>query len=223
MRFLAALLFWLVTTVALAAAVPATWAQHNVVERGRLRGAGRGGGQGSAGCRRRWPRELTDADHRAGRRQRLRRSTTPSSLRGVAAAYTAQPGFPGPVRAGQPHRAPVDVHRLRSAATRAPATAGSSTSHRCSPTTRCGRRSATSTSMFRRPLTVPITVPESPVAAARPAAPVVDVGPVGEHRRLRAHRGVRAADTGGGALARQSACRAGCFGAAGRCGGLGRG
>ncbi len=31
MRFLAALLFWLVTTVLLAVAVPATWAQHTVV------------------------------------------------------------------------------------------------------------------------------------------------------------------------------------------------
>ena len=31
MRFLAALLFWLVTTVLLAVAVPASWAQHNIV------------------------------------------------------------------------------------------------------------------------------------------------------------------------------------------------
>ena len=32
MRFVAALLFWLVTTAALAVAVPANWAQHNVVD-----------------------------------------------------------------------------------------------------------------------------------------------------------------------------------------------
>jgi hypothetical protein len=32
-RLLASALFWLLTTVALAAAVPATWAQHNVVDR----------------------------------------------------------------------------------------------------------------------------------------------------------------------------------------------
>ena len=31
MRFIAALLFWLVTTAALAAAIPAAWAQKNVV------------------------------------------------------------------------------------------------------------------------------------------------------------------------------------------------
>lgn len=33
MRFTTALLFWLLTTAALAVAVPATWAQHNVVDR----------------------------------------------------------------------------------------------------------------------------------------------------------------------------------------------
>ena len=33
MRLLASLVFWLLATVALAAAVPATWAQHNVVDR----------------------------------------------------------------------------------------------------------------------------------------------------------------------------------------------
>ncbi|KAA0101961.1 hypothetical protein CIW49_00970 [Mycolicibacterium sp. P1-18] len=33
MRLLAAFLFWVLTTVALAVAVPATWAQHNVVDR----------------------------------------------------------------------------------------------------------------------------------------------------------------------------------------------
>jgi hypothetical protein len=32
MRFLAAFLFWILTTIALAAAVPAAWAQHNVVD-----------------------------------------------------------------------------------------------------------------------------------------------------------------------------------------------
>lgn len=33
MRFVATLLLWLLTTVALAVAVPATWAQHNVIDR----------------------------------------------------------------------------------------------------------------------------------------------------------------------------------------------
>ncbi len=32
MRFVAALLFWLLTTAALAAAIPAAWAQKNVVD-----------------------------------------------------------------------------------------------------------------------------------------------------------------------------------------------
>ena len=39
MRFVAALCSWLVTTALLAVAVPAMWAQRNVVERGRLRRA----------------------------------------------------------------------------------------------------------------------------------------------------------------------------------------
>ena len=36
-------------------------------------------------------------------------------VRGVTAAYTAQFRVPRPVRPGQPHRSPVDVHRLGSA------------------------------------------------------------------------------------------------------------
>ena len=36
-------------------------------------------------------------------------------VRGVAVAYTANAGFPGQFAAGQPHRAPLDVHRFDSA------------------------------------------------------------------------------------------------------------
>ena len=53
-RFVATLLLWLVTTVALAAAVPAMWAQQNVVERtGYAAFAQRRPRSGR--CRRRWP------------------------------------------------------------------------------------------------------------------------------------------------------------------------
>ena len=34
MRFVASVLLWLLTTAALAVAVPAAWAQHNVVDEG---------------------------------------------------------------------------------------------------------------------------------------------------------------------------------------------
>ena len=39
-------------------------------------------------------------------------------LSGAAPAYTASPAFPGQFGAGQPDRAPLDVHRLRCAAGR---------------------------------------------------------------------------------------------------------
>ena len=115
MRFLAALLFWLVTTVLLAVAIPAIWAQQNVVERGRVRGPGASRGQGSQ-LQEAMASELSTQIMSAGRRQRL--CPQPRLVRGVTSAYTAQFRLSRTVRAGQPHRAPVDVHRLRPVTTR---------------------------------------------------------------------------------------------------------
>lgn len=93
MRFLAALLFWLIATVLLAAAVPATWAQHTVVSEG--------GYAALSATAAKDPRlqeamasELTtqitelaaDNGYNLGNTQ---------LVRGVTAAYTANPGFPG--------------------------------------------------------------------------------------------------------------------------------
>ena len=55
MRFVAALLFWLVTTVALAVAIPAMWAQKNVVDEAGYVVAGRSRRPPSGRCRTRWP------------------------------------------------------------------------------------------------------------------------------------------------------------------------
>ncbi len=70
-------------------------------------------------------------------------------VRGVTSAYTANAGFPG--QFAQANRI---AHRWMFTDSvqhdQATATAGSSTSLRCSPTTRCGRRSAISTSMSPR-------------------------------------------------------------------------
>ena len=60
------------------------------------------------------------------------------------------------------------------------------------------------------------------LAAARAAAPGGEVGSVGQRRRRGARRRVRAADLGRRPVAREGAWRAGCFGAAGRGGRLGR-
>ena len=54
MRFVAALLFWLVTTVLLAAAVPAMWAQRNVVSEDGYAALGRDGRARIRDCRGRW-------------------------------------------------------------------------------------------------------------------------------------------------------------------------
>lgn len=87
MRFVATVFLWLVTTVALAAAIPAMWAQRNVVD--------------EAG----YSRLATAAAKDPGLQQAMadtltsevtsRYDVNPDLVRGVAAAYTASAAFPG--------------------------------------------------------------------------------------------------------------------------------
>ena len=134
-------------------------------------------------CSRRWQRQLTHSADDAWRQHRLRRQHRP----GRAArppAYTAQCGVPRPVRAGQPDRAPLDVHRHRRAVRRVRALADRPVAdagghlvpadaerlrHRgAARRWRCRSRRTSSESL--RP---------------GPAAPAVDVGAVGQRRRRR--------------------------------------
>jgi hypothetical protein len=91
-RFVAALLFWLVTTFALAVAIPATWAQKNVVDPD--------GYAALAASAAKDPR-LQDAmasELTAQARALISENgydVSSDLMRGVASAYTASPAFPG--------------------------------------------------------------------------------------------------------------------------------
>ncbi|HEX7430151.1 MAG TPA: hypothetical protein VF328_25410 [Mycobacterium sp.] len=92
MRFVAALFFWLVTTVALAVAIPAAWAQKNVVDED--------GYAALAASAAKDPRlqqamasELTTQTRTLISEHGYDVNT--DLVRGVAAAYTASPVFPG--------------------------------------------------------------------------------------------------------------------------------
>lgn len=93
MRFLAALLFWVVTTALLAVAVPASWAQHTVVSED---------GYASLAAKAATNPQLQEAmaselstqiTELAGRSGYSLNNT--DLVRGVTAAYTANSGFPG--------------------------------------------------------------------------------------------------------------------------------
>ena len=218
MRFVAALLFWLLTTAALAVAVPAMWAQHNVVDEDGY----------AALARRRPPSDpLQDAmavraDQPAGllaRQQRLRRQ--PRSGARCGDGLHAQSGLPRPVR-DRPTGS---------------CTAGCSPTPRGSPTT-SGRweidlSPMLADSSFQQtlqdfgisaPSTLEVPLTDNAPDSLRPgsAAPAGHVGAVGQRRRRDRHGRLRAADARRRPSTRQSACRAGCFGAARGCGRVGR-
>jgi hypothetical protein len=91
-RFLAALLFWLVTTAALAAAVPTAWAQHNVVDEA---------GYVSLAQQAATKRPLQDAMASELTNQLVDLAAnsgydvSPNLLRGAATTYTRSSAFPG--------------------------------------------------------------------------------------------------------------------------------
>ncbi len=92
MRFLAALLFWLLTTAALAVAVPAVWAQHNVVDEA---------GYASLAQKAATDRPLQDAmaseltDQLVTLAANSGYDVSTNLLSGAATAYTRSSAFPG--------------------------------------------------------------------------------------------------------------------------------
>ena len=92
MRFLAAVLLWLLTTAALAVAVPAVWAQHNVVDEGGYSVLATSAARDPA-VQTAMAAELTAqlvrlADHSGY-------DVSPDLLGGAAALYTRSSAFPG--------------------------------------------------------------------------------------------------------------------------------
>ena len=92
MRFVAALLFWLLTTIALAAAIPAMWAQKNVVDES---------GYVSLAQQAAAERPLQDAmaaeltDQLVDLAANSGYDVSANLLSGAATAYTRSPAFPG--------------------------------------------------------------------------------------------------------------------------------
>ena len=146
MRFVAALLFWLVTTVALAVAVPAAWAQKNVVDAD--------GYAALAASAAKDPRlqqamasELTTQTRTLISEHGYDVNT--DLVRGVAAAYTASPAFPGQFAQANRIAAPLDVHRLRRPGRRYRRPVGDRPRADAGRLVRSGRRWPTSTSTCR--------------------------------------------------------------------------
>ena len=92
MRFVATFLLWVLTTVALAVAIPATWAQHNVVDRNGYSTLAT-----SAGKDPRVQQAMSDA--LTSQLVRLAANSgydlNDNLLRGAARAYTSSSAFPG--------------------------------------------------------------------------------------------------------------------------------
>ena len=93
MRFLAALLFWLVTTAALAVAVPTTWAQKNVVSEDGYASLAATAAKDPQ-LQEAMTSELTTQITELAADNGYDLNNT-QLVRGVTAAYTANPGFPG--------------------------------------------------------------------------------------------------------------------------------
>lgn len=92
MRFVAALLFWLLTTVALAVAVPAMWAQHNVVDEGGYVALAQAAAT-EPPLQNAMALELTDQLVNLAGNSGY--DVTPDLLRGAATNYTRSAAFPG--------------------------------------------------------------------------------------------------------------------------------
>lgn len=88
MRFVAALLFWLLTTVALAVAVPTMWAQHNLVDEGGYVALAQAAAT-EPPLQNAMAAELTDQLVDNGY------DVNPNLLRGAATTYTRSAAFPG--------------------------------------------------------------------------------------------------------------------------------
>ena len=93
MRFVAALLFWLVTTAALAAAIPAAWAQKNVVSEDGYAALAATAAKDPT-LQRAMASELATQITALAADSGYELNNT-ELVRGVTTAYTANPGFPG--------------------------------------------------------------------------------------------------------------------------------
>ena len=92
MRFVAALLMWILTTAALAVAVPAAWAQHNVVDEGGYAALATSAGKDPA-VQSAMAAELTSQLVTLAANSGY--DVRPDLLSGAAAAYTRSAAFPG--------------------------------------------------------------------------------------------------------------------------------
>jgi hypothetical protein len=92
-RFVAALLFWLLTTVVLAVAVPASWAQHTVVSEDGYAALAAKAAKDPR-LQRAMASELTTQITALAADNGYDLNNA-ELVRGVTAAYTANPGFPG--------------------------------------------------------------------------------------------------------------------------------
>ena len=113
MRFVATVFVWLVTTALLAVAVPTTWAERNVVSEDGYAALSAAAAKDPK-LQSAMASELTTqiiafaADNGYG-------GLNSDLVHGVVGRLHGQRRIPWTVRAGQPHRASLDVHRLGSA------------------------------------------------------------------------------------------------------------
>jgi hypothetical protein len=91
-RFVATVLLWLLTTVALAVAVPAMWAQHNLVDEGGYVALAQAAAT-EPPMQNAMAAELTDQLVRLAGNSGY--DVRPDLLRGAALSYTQSPAFPG--------------------------------------------------------------------------------------------------------------------------------
>ena len=108
MRFVATMFLWLVTTVALAVALPAMWAQRNIVDANGYAAFAQSAAKDPR-LQQAMASELTTQMVSLGFEQRLRPQLR-SGARGDDGLHPER-RFPRAVRAGEPYRAHLDVHR----------------------------------------------------------------------------------------------------------------
>ena len=197
MRFVAALLFWLVTTVALAVAVPAMWAQKNVVDEA---------GYVSLAQQAAAERPLQDAmaseltDQLVDLAANSGYDVSANLLSGAATAYTRSPAFPG--QFGTANRI---VHRWMFTDTGAQSDESGRWEVDLSPMLADSSFQQTLQDFGIQPpstLNVPLTEQCARLGAARPTAPTVHMGSMGECRRRHRGRRLRPAHRRGGQEAR---------------------
>ncbi len=108
MRFVATVFLWLVTTVALAAAIPAMWAQKNIVDANGYAAFAQSAAKDPK-LQQAMASELTTQIVSLASNEGY--DLNPDLVHGVTTAYTQNAGFPGQFAAGEQDCAHLDVHR----------------------------------------------------------------------------------------------------------------